>query len=113
MRKENRRKMSSEGDGEAALHVAKLKDELHRCTEERKAAELLPSARMRSEGIYCIVGFVCLSVCLSVCLLLSISLLGCLFVPETIPSTQRATRVRKYVGFSLKMIRCRARALYG
>ncbi|CAI8013431.1 hypothetical protein GBAR_LOCUS8509, partial [Geodia barretti] len=29
------------------------------------------------------------------CLLLSISLLGCLFVPETIPSTQRATRVRR------------------
>ena len=52
-----------------------------------------------------------LSVCLSVCLLLSISLLGCLFVPETIPSTQQATKVRKYVGFSLKMLRCRARAL--
>ncbi|CAI8019253.1 hypothetical protein GBAR_LOCUS11591, partial [Geodia barretti] len=47
----------------------------------------------------------------SVCLLLSISLLECLFVPETLPSTQRATKVRKYVGFSLKMFRCRARAL--
>ena len=47
----------------------------------------------------------------SVCLLLSISLLGCLFVPETISSTQRATRVRIYVGFSLRMIRCRVRAL--
>ncbi|CAI8026345.1 Putative ankyrin repeat protein MM_0045, partial [Geodia barretti] len=33
-----------------------------------------------------------LSVCLSVCLLLSISLLGCLFVTETIPSTQQATK---------------------
>ena len=35
------------------------------------------------------------SVCLFVCLLLYISLLERLFVPETIPSTQRATKVRK------------------
>ena len=47
----------------------------------------LPSARMRSEGTV-VVG-------LSVCLLLYISLLERLFVPETIPSTQRATKVRK------------------
>ncbi|CAI8041834.1 hypothetical protein GBAR_LOCUS23219 [Geodia barretti] len=44
-------------------------------------------------------------------MLLYISLLERLFVPETIPSTQRVTKVRKYVGFSLKMLRCRARAL--
>ncbi|CAI8058043.1 Serine/threonine-protein phosphatase 2B catalytic subunit gamma isoform [Geodia barretti] len=46
---------------------------------------------------YC--SWVCLVLSLAVCLLRSISLLGCLFVPETIPSTQRATRVRKYVCF--------------
>ncbi|CAI8041934.1 hypothetical protein GBAR_LOCUS23273 [Geodia barretti] len=43
---------------------------------------------MRSEGY-------CSWVCLCVCLLLYISPLECLFVPETIPSTQRATKVRK------------------
>ena len=46
-----------------------------------------------------VVGFVCLcvylSVCMSVCALLYISPLECLFVPETIPSTQRAMKVRK------------------
>ena len=46
-----------------------------------------------------------------VCLLLYISPLERLFVPETIPSTQRAMKVRKFVGFSLKMLRCKARAL--
>ena len=58
-----------------------------------------------------VVGFVCLSVCLSVCLLLYISPLERLFVPETLPSTQRATKVRKFVGFSLKVLRCKAGAL--
>ena len=47
----------------------------------------LPSARMRCEGY-------CSWVCLSVCPLLNVSLLECLFVPETIPSTQRTMKVR-------------------
>ena len=55
------------------------------------------------------VGSVCVCVC--VCLLLYISPLERLFVPETIPSTQRAMKVRKFVGVSLKMLRCKARAL--
>ena len=62
---------------------------------------------MRSESYS---SWVCPSVRPCVCLLFYISPLECLFVPETIPFTQRATKVRKYVGFSLKMLRCRARS---
>ena len=39
-----------------------------------------------------------------------------LFVLKTLSRTQRATKVKKFVGFSLKMLRCTARAvpaLYG
>ena len=57
-----------------------------------------------------------LSVCLFVCPLVNISLLERLFVLKTLSHTQRATKVKKYVGFSLKMLRCKARAvpaLYG
>ena len=57
---------------------------------------------------------VCQSVCLSVCL--SVTPLERLFVLKTLSHTQRATKVKKFVGFSLKMLRCKARAvpaLYG
>ena len=47
----------------------------------------------------------------SVCLLLSISLLGCLFVSQRIPPTERAMKVRKFERFSLKTLRCKVRAL--
>ena len=53
---------------------------------------------------------------LSVCPLVNISLLERLFVLKTLSHTQRATKVKKYVRFSLKMLRCKARAvpaLYG
>ena len=45
-----------------------------------------------------------------------ISLLERLFVLKTLSHTQRVAKVKKYVGFSLKMLRCKARAvpaLYG
>ena len=54
--------------------------------------------------------------CVCVCPLIDISPLERLFVLKTIPRTQRATKVKKFVGFSLKMLRCKARAvpaLYG
>ena len=56
------------------------------------------------------------SVCVSVCLLSHISPMERLFVLKTLSRTQRATKVKKFVGFSLKMLRCKARAvpaLYG
>ena len=59
---------------------------------------------------------VCLSVCLCVCPLSHISPMERLFVLKTLSRTQRATKVKKFVGFSLKMLRCKARAvpaLYG
>ena len=52
----------------------------------------------------------------SVCLLSHISPMERLFVLKTRSRTQRATNVKKFVGFSLKMLRCKARAvpaLYG
>ena len=56
------------------------------------------------------------SVCVCVCLLSHISPMERLFVLKTLSRTQRATKVKKYLGFSLKMLRCKARAvpaLYG
>ena len=60
---------------------------------------------MRSEG-YC-----SCRVCVCVCLLSHISLLERLFVLKTLSRTQRATKVKKFVGFSLKPLRCRDPAL--
>ena len=57
-----------------------------------------------------------LRVCVSVCLLSHISPMECLFVLKTLSRTQRATKVKKFVGFSLKPLRCRDPApppLYG
>ena len=51
------------------------------------------------------------SVCLCVCPLLNISPLERLFVSQSVPHTQRAAKVRNFVWFSLKMLRCRARTL--
>ena len=58
---------------------------------------------------------VCLSVCLSVCVcpLSHISPLGLLFVVKTLPRTQRATKVKKFVAFSLKMLRSSATSFDG
>ena len=55
------------------------------------------------------IGSVC--VCLSVCLLSHISPMERLFVLKTLSRTQRATKVKKFVGFSLKPLRCRDPAL--
>ena len=60
---------------------------------------------MRSEG-YC-----SCRVCVCVCLLSHISLLERLFVLKTLSRTQRETKVKKFVGFSLKPLRCRDPAL--
>ena len=59
---------------------------------------------MRSEGY-------CSWVCLSVCLLSHISPMERLFILKTLSRTQRATKVKKFVGFSLKPLRCRDPAL--
>ena len=59
---------------------------------------------------------VVVSVCVSVCPLSHISPLECLFVVKTLPHTQYSTKVKKYVAFSLKLRRSRAKAfsaLYG
>ena len=69
---------------------------------------------MRSEGYprrACAarVTVVVMSVCLSVCL--SVTPLERLFVLKTLSHTQRATKVKKFVGFSLKPLRCRDPAL--
>ena len=45
------------------------------------------------------------------CPLFNISPLERLFVSQSVPHTQRAAKVRNFVWFSLKMLRCRARAL--
>ena len=58
-----------------------------------------------------VVGSVCLCVCVSVCLLSHISPMERLFVLKTRSRTQRATKVKKFVGFSLKPLRCRDPAL--
>ena len=50
--------------------------------------------------------WVCLCVCVCVCLLSHISPTERLFVLKTLSRTQRATKVKKFVGFSLKMLRC-------
>ena len=47
----------------------------------------------------------------SVCLLSHISPMERLFVLKTLSRTQRATKVKKFVGFSLKPLRCRDPAL--
>ena len=55
-------------------------------------------------------------VCVSVCLLSHISPMERLFVLKTLSRTQRATKVKNFVGFSLKPLRCRDPApppLYG
>ena len=51
------------------------------------------------------------SVCLCVCPLRNISPLERLFVSQSVPHTQRAAKVKNFVWFSLKMLRCRARVL--
>ena len=58
-----------------------------------------------------VVGSVGLCVCVSVCLLSHISPMERLFVLKTRSRTQRATKVKKFVGFSLKPLRCRDPAL--
>ena len=60
---------------------------------------------MRSEG------YSSRRVCQSVCPLSHISPLGLLFVVKTLPRTQHATKVKKFVAFSLKLRRSRATAL--
>ena len=50
-------------------------------------------------------------VCLCVCLLSHISPMERLFVLKTLSRTQRATKVKRFVGFSLKPLRCRDPAL--
>ena len=50
------------------------------------------------------------SVCLSVCRRFN-SLLDGLFVPQTIPPTQRVTRINLIEGFFLKRLRCRDKHL--
>ena len=54
---------------------------------------------------------VCVSVCLSVCLLSHILPKERLFTLKTLSRTQRATKVKNIVGFSLKPFRCRDTAL--
>ena len=51
------------------------------------------------------------SVCVSVCVSGHISPMERLFVLKTLSRTQRATKVKKFVGFSLKPFRCRDPAL--
>ena len=50
-------------------------------------------------------------VCVCVCPLIDISPMERLFVLKTLSRTQRATKVKKFVGFSLKPLRCRDPAL--
>ena len=63
---------------------------------------------MRSEGYSSWVCLcVCVSVCLCVCLLSHISPTEHLFVLKTLSRTQRATKVKKFVGIFLKRLRSR------
>ena len=59
----------------------------------------------------CVCVCVCACVCLFVCLLSYISPLECLFVLKLLSRTQQATGIKKFVGFSLKLLHCRAMAL--
>ena len=55
---------------------------------------------------------VCLSVCLSFCLFVNISPQGLPFGMKILPSyNQRAKKVKIVVAFSLKLLRCKDRAL--
>ena len=58
---------------------------------------------MRSEGYG---SWVCLCVCVSVCLLSHISPLEHLFVLKSMSRIQWATKVKKFVAFSLKPLCC-------
>ena len=58
-----------------------------------------------------VVGSVCVCVCVCLCLLSHISPMERLFVLKTLSRTQRATKVKTFVGFSLKPLRCRDPAL--
>ena len=58
-----------------------------------------------------VVGSVCVRTCVCVCLLSHISPMERLFVLKTLSRTQRATKVKIFVGFSLKPLRCRDPAL--
>ena len=51
-----------------------------------------------------VVGFVCVSVCLCVCLLSHISPKEHLFILKTLSRTQRATKVKTFVGICLKLL---------
>ena len=51
--------------------------------------------------------WVCVYVCLSVCLLSHISLMELLFVLKTLSRTQRARKVKIFVGICLKRLRSR------
>ena len=53
------------------------------------------------------IGSVCMYVCLSVCLLSHISPTERLFVLKTLSRTQRATKVKTFVGICLKRLRSR------
>ena len=70
--------------------------------------DLINPRRMRSEA-YCSCR-VCVSVCLSVCLLFDNSLHEWLFASKTNTHIQRRMEVKKYVGFSLKLLRSRVMA---
>ena len=54
-----------------------------------------------------LVGFVCVCVCVSACLLSHISPTERLFVLKMLSRTQRATKVKKFVGIFLKRLRSR------
>ena len=64
---------------------------------------------MRCEG-YSTWSVCCVSVCVCVCLLLNISHFTCLFLPQTILTFSKVENVKR---FSLKMLRCEARAFPG
>ena len=77
------------------------------CAVSRRSHWYVPSARMRRRVT--VVGL-CVCVCLCVCLLSHISPLEHLFVLKILSRTQRATEVKKFVGFSLKPLRSRVMA---
>ena len=53
----------------------------------------------------------CVCVCTCVCVCVYISPLECLFILKILSCTQRVMEVKKVVGFSLKLLRCRDPAL--
>ena len=82
------------------------------CATRKRKAGLIINPRRACAARVTVVGSVCVCVCVCVCLLSQISPLERLFVLKILSRTQRATEIKKFVGFSLKPLRSKVMASF-